>query len=156
MPRLKKKELDSRDFPAPERTYEAVETADGPGLDGGAAPVIDSVLNMDEAAALAFNEEVLTIVIHQSGEKLPEDPVEVSVQGRRCFIWRGQQTLTKRKYVERLLLAQVNSVNQDITQQEEKAFNRLRVVPTQRYPVSIIKDPSKLGAQWLQSITQGA
>lgn len=156
MPRLKSKEVDSRKFSGQVR--DAVPAVEGnPGFDVEPLQVVDGPKAMDMAEALAFAEDKLVIVIHNSGDtKNQENPVFCAVNGRNAYIWRGQKTIMPRKYVERLLRAQSDSVEQDITAREEKDFNRLKISPTQRYPLSVLHDPSPDGAAWLQQITQSA
>lgn len=162
MPRLARKdkredgrEVDSRKFSGQVRN--AVDAAEGvAGFDVEPIQVVDGPDPMNEAQAAAFAEEKLTILIHQSPEKLPEDPVYVGVNGRGCYIWRGQKTLVPRKYVERLLRAQADNITQDVTATTEREFNKLTIRPTQRYPLSVLHDPSPIGAAWLQQITEQA
>lgn len=143
-----KKELDSRDVKPQTRTIEMLE------LEDERAPIetVKVMPTMSEAEALQFAEEKLTIVIHKTGEKNPEDPVYVSVNGRGGHIWRGQHTILARKYVERLLMAKADSVQQDVNAREEVDFNRLTIVPSQRYPLSIIHDPSPKSHAWLMQV----
>lgn len=165
MPRnsTKPKELDSRDFPGQTRhTKEAppgvVHAAEGTAgaLEVEPLAVVEGPVPMDMAEALLFAEDKLLILIHSSGEKNEEDPVPVGVNGRMAYIWRGQKTLMPRKYVERLLRAQADSVTQDTTAREERDFNKLTIKPTARYPLSILNDPNPKGGQgWVTSITQG-
>lgn len=155
-PRIQKTEVDSREHQAPARTATLSALEEPPRIDQDGMPEIDIVNSMDEATALLFAEDKLTIVIHNSGEKNQEDPVPVGVNGRMAYVKRGQKTIMPRKYVERLLRAQSDSVEQDITAREETDFNRLTIRPTQRYPLSVLHDPHPNGAAWLQSISQNA
>lgn len=156
MGRLRKTEVDSRNHQAPVRTATLSALEEPPGINQDGAPEIDVVTSMDEATALLFAEDKLTIIIHNSGDtRNQEDPVPVGVNGRMAYVKREQRTVMPRKYVERLLRAQSDSVEQDITAKEEKDFNRLTIRPTQRYPLSVLHDPHPNGAAWLQSITQG-
>lgn len=151
-------EVDSRNYLGQVRYASDVQRApDGAmGLDVEPIEVVDGPVAMDMATALIFAEDELLVVIHQSGEKNQENPVPVGVNGRMCYVERGQKTLMKRKYVERLLRAQSDSVEQDVTAREERDFNRLTIRPTQRYPLSVLHDPHPNGSAWLQQITQGA
>lgn len=155
-PRIQKSEVDSRNHQAPVRTATISALEEPPRIDHEGAPEIDVVSSMDEATALLFAEDKLTIVIHNSNERHQEDPVPVGVNGRMAYVKRGQNTIMPRKYVERLLRAQSDSVEQDITAREEADFNRLTIRPTQRYPLSVLHDPHPNGRAWLQSITQSA
>jgi hypothetical protein len=162
MPRnTAKREVDSRDFQAPVKK-EVMAAAEGPGQSIGdkietqAVETVQGPEAMSMAEALAFNEEILTIIIHQAAEKNAENPVTVGVNGRMAYIFRGQKTNVPRKYVERLLRAQSDSVEQDITAREERDFNRLTVRPTQKYPLSVLHDPNPKGQAWMQAITQAA
>jgi hypothetical protein len=151
---MRRKEQDSRDYQAPEKVIEA--TQGGVEIEQPEIAVASGPKAEDYAAEMAFNEDMLTIVIHQSADPKPEDPVQVGVNGRNAYIWRGQKTMVPRKYVEVLLRAQTNAVQQDVTAREEVDFNRLTIRPTQRYPLSVLHDPSPRGQAWLQAITQGA
>ena len=155
-PRIQKTEVDSREHQAAVRTATISALEEPARIDQDGAPEIDVVNSMDEATALLFAEDKLTIVIHNSSEKNAEDPVPVGVNGRMAYVKRAQKTIMPRKYVERLLRAQSDSVEQDVTAREEKDFNRLTIRPTQRYPLSVLHDPHPNGAAWLQSISQDA
>lgn len=156
MPRAKKQEVDSREFSG--QTRQAVPAAEGTlGFDTEPIQVVDGPKAMDMATALAHAEDKLVIVIMSSGDtKNEENPVYVGVNGRGCYIWRNQETIVPRKYVERLLRAQSDSISQDVTAREEKDFNKLNITPAQRYPVTIRKDPDPNGAEWLRQIVQQA
>ena len=154
MPRIK--EHDSRDFPGQSRS-ETSASAEGPGgIDMEEIQVVDGPNPMKEADALLFNEDVLTIIVHNSGDKFQENPVQVGVNGRMSYIWRGQKVMCKRKYVERLLRAQSDSVEQDVTAITEQEFNKLHITPTQRYPLTVLHDPHPDGAAWREQISQQA
>lgn len=156
MPRIKSKEVDSRKFEGQTRT-EIPRAPEGPiiGIDMEPIQVVDGPV-MDMAAALKHAEDELLIMIHQSDQKNPEDPVMVAVNGRACYIWRGTKYLCKRKYVERLLRAQGDAVSQNTAARTEAEFNKITVRPTQRYPLSVLHDPDPNGQAWLQQITQSA
>lgn len=158
MPRnsTKKKELDSREFSGQVRT--AVPAAEGTlGFETEPIQVVDGPKAMDMATALAHAEDKLVIVIASSGDtKNEENPVYVGVNGRGAYIWRGQETIVPRKYVERLLRAQADAITQDITAREEKDFNKLTMTPAPRYPISIRHDPDPNGSAWARQIIQQA
>lgn len=159
MPRLDKREdgteTDSRKFSG--QTRHTVDAPEGTiGLEIEPIQVVEGPMAMNEAEALLFAEDKLVIVIHQSGDKFQENPVPVGVNGRMAYVVRGEKTQMPRKYVERLLRAQSDSVEQDVTASNERDFNRLTFRPSQRYPLSVLSDPSPRGAAWLQSITEGA
>ena len=153
---MKTKEIDSRKFEAPPRIAEEVVAPEGAvGFEVEPIQVVDGPKAMSMAEALAFAEDKITIIIHPSGEKNPEDPVYVGVNGRGCYIWRNQKTIVPRKYVERLLRAQADNYSQDTTATTERDFNRLKITATQRYPLSVLHDPHRDGAAWLQQISHG-
>lgn len=154
MPRAKKKEFNSLDHQG--QTRKAIPAAEGnPGFDVEPIEVVDGPKAGSYADELAFNEEVLTIVVHNDANpKEQENPVFVSVNGRNCFIPRGPHCLIKRKYVEVLLRAQADSVQQNVYATEEREFNKLTIVPTQRYPISIINDPNPRGPDWARKICE--
>lgn len=105
------------------------------------------------AEGLAFNEEFVKILIHQSVEEFPEDPIPLGVNGRMCYVFRNQPTMIKRKYVERLCRAKPNTIRQDIGNPDPSVANKLNISAGLKYPFSLIEDKNpKGGLAWLQKL----
>jgi hypothetical protein len=156
MPRLatRKKELDTRGEQVGQDRVTTIALEGPVNADTDEIQVVEGPHFADQADALAFNEEPLVILIHPSSDKFPEDPVQVAVNGRQCFIWRNKRTLVKRKYVERLARAQIEGVRQNIDDQfkNPEEFNKLYRSSALRYPFSVLEDKSPRGGAWLQKI----
>lgn len=156
MPRVKR-EFDSRGVQAQQRTAEIAP-------EGPAAVNVDEIEVVtdgpnlgDKADRLAFMEDMLTISIQPSHEPLPEDPVQVGVNGRMVYIPRNRPVQVRRKYVERLARAKQDNISQDVTAKEPDVVNRLRISPTLRYPFIVHADPAGAkGMEWLNQLLQQA
>ena len=148
-----RREIDTRGMETQKR--HAVIAVEGPAsIDVEPFEVIQGPKAMSKAALLAAAEEELIIIIHASMERNPEDPVPVGVGGRMCYIWRNKKSIVKRKYVERLARAKSDNIQQDVTNQTDPLkFNSLTITQGQKYPLSILEDPSpKYGLPWLEKI----
>lgn len=128
--------------------------AEGPASEALESHTIEVERGLDfknKADELQFNEEVLTVVIHDSTNP-SDDPLPlVIVNGMRQYFERGKQMKVKRKFVERLARARKTTYSQ------EELPNRAgyRNVPhtALQYPFSVIHDPAGYkGAEWLQAI----
>lgn len=124
----------------PEHGYEAVEPTTAVGA-------------MDQAAHLAFNEELVTIYIHP-GDKFAVNPVPLAVNGRNVAVPRGTKCTVKRKYVG--VLARSKHVS---TGQEEIIVNgvqgfRYPQHTSPAFPFRVVEDANPIGEQWLNGILQ--
>lgn len=153
MPRARKQVIDSNDVQAAERTVEIPVDGDPEARASEIEVVRDTHMFKDMAEELAFNEEMLTIYLHPAMEKFPENLVPVAVNGRRVWLQRGKNLLVKRKYVERLARAKVESVNQDVTAKDE-SMNKLTMNSALKYPFMVKHDPNPKGEVWLQQILE--
>lgn len=105
----------------------------------------------NKAEELKFNEDVLTVIVHDSTNP-SDDPLPlVIVNGLRQYFERGKQMKVRRKFVERLARARKTTYSQ------EELPNRqgYRNVPhtALQYPFSVVHDPAGYkGAEWLQGI----
>lgn len=144
-------EFDSRSVKGQEREGEIA--LEGPaGIEMEQLEVVDGPNFKDRAEELNFMEEKLVIIIHADPSPKPEDPVYIGVNGRGCYVWRTKRTIIPRKYVERLARARADSVTQDVEAREPEAVNKLRIASNQRYPFSVLHDPSPKGSAWLQKV----
>lgn len=144
-------EIDSREHTPKQRT--ATIAAEGPAsLEVEPLEVIEGPRFKKREEELAFNEDMLTIIIHPSTEKNAERLILVAVNGRNCYIPRNQKVQVRRKYVERLAHARQDNIEQDVTAKDPETVNRLTITAAHKYPFSVLHDPHPLGAAWLEKV----
>lgn len=106
----------------------------------------------DYLEALAFNEEPIDVMVHESTDRNAEPLVDIYVNGTVQRFMRGQVQTVKRKYVEVLARAKQTSIQTSIQQTNDEVFNRINKHTALRYPFSIHRDPNPKGAAWIKSI----
>lgn len=113
----------------------------------------DAAMNQDYADALRMAEEVIEILLDDSGEENPVQFVPVWNNGREVVIPIGAPFKLKRKFVEDLIRSRPISIR---THHEEVGAHKVinRIIPNARskHPLSVIHDPSPHGAKWLRDI----
>jgi len=111
-------------------------------------PVID-----DLAPALAFMEEPVDVLVHDSADRNAEPIVETGVNGRVQFFIRGQTQTVKRKFVECLARAKTTTYSQQ-KYSDANGNDAIRNVPhtALRYPFSVVNDRNPNGAAWLKKV----
>jgi predicted Ser/Thr protein kinase len=111
-------------------------------------------INIDEkAAALAFMEEIVTVMIHESTNPEDEQIVEVSNGGRLQNFIRGQPQQVRRKYVEVLARARKTDYRQTAGRNYSgEQIMKMNPSTALKYPFSVIHDPNPNGVAWLTNI----
>lgn len=106
-----------------------------------------------EAAALAFNEELLDVEILENDNPHAEQVIELGVNGVSQFMMRGKKQTIKRKFVESLARAKTESISTPIYKDATGA-DATKIVKTQglRYPFKVTKDANPRGQEWLEAI----
>lgn len=128
-------------------------------------PVDETVLQKLQIEALAFNEDPLRVYINTAQEKNPPVVIDCWVNGRGAEVWVagqwhvfgclpiGREVVTKRKYVEALLMAKTTGVTTDTgTTMDEKPRNSLVFNTSARVNINIIADRSPKGREWLRRV----
>lgn len=112
----------------------------------------------DYAAALAFFEEKLDVVVHESTDKNAEPIVDVYCNGTPQRFVRGQTQSVRRKYVEILARARQTSIDTKVSAQgaDGEVVNRITKHSAVRYPFSVVYDPNPRGHQWLKQTLASA
>lgn len=110
----------------------------------------------DYAAELAFNEELVEVIVHESTDKNAEPVVDLYCNGVPQRFVRGRVQTVKRKYVEILARARITAMTTDVQIQGENVVNRINKHTALRYPFSIRRDANPKGADWLNKILQEA
>lgn len=143
----------------------AIESREDLAAEIVAAP--PDVMKAEYAAALAFNEEPVTIRIERSSEKFAPKVVdawcngkgaEVLVNGRWLelgYLPIGSPVTTKRKYVEILARSKVDTVATRVEDRDsEHPTNLVERSTSSRAPFSVIEDRNPKGAAWLTGLVR--
>ncbi len=125
------------------RTDHQIDVVDGPSLG-------------DYAAELAFNEEVVEIMVHETTDKNAAMLVDVYCNGVPQRFIRGVPQKVKRKFVEVLARAKQTRIKTEIEMRNNEPVNRIVRTTGLRYPFRIENDRNPKGADWLKRILQQA
>ena len=137
----------------PKRTLEAL--TDDPDADRGEILIADaSSLASDYAAALAFNEEPVTILLQRGREKNAPTHEHVSVNGQTIWIPVDQPTRIARKFVEVLARAQPMNVSTDSGESpgDQITFNNVNRSLSSLCSFSVLEDKNPRGREWLTRV----
>jgi hypothetical protein len=106
-----------------------------------------------KADALAFMEEPVTIMVHESTDPNAEPIVETFCNGIAQRFVRGRQQTVKRKFVA--ILAEAKPVGVFTREVLDNMGNRTTQITKHsalRYPFSVLEDKNPRGAVWLSGI----
>ncbi len=122
-------------------------------LDAAEVQPVDRVVSKDKLEALQFNEDILTVMVHETTNPIDDPMPEVWNDGKVQRFQRGVEMQVKRKYVEVLARAKKTTY----TQRKEKDGNGdekyINVPHTAlKYPFSVLHDPSPRGRDWLKNV----
>lgn len=137
----------------PKRTLEAL--TDDPDADRGEILIADaSSLASDYAAQLAFNEEVLTILIHRGREKNAPQFEHAGCNGVHMWIPVDVEWKLPRKFVESLARAQPMNVNTQSGEVDGDSltYNRVNRNLSSLVSFSVLHDPNPRGREWLTRV----
>lgn len=125
----------------------------------------ERIVDTDYFDELAFNEEPVTIRIEPSTEKNAAAHFPVWVNGRGGEVLINGQWIevkyypvntvltTKRKYVEVLMRAKIDTVTTDVIEEPGKdPINKVKRFTAAVHSFSIIKDDNPLSQAWLQEL----
>lgn len=157
MPRLRGKELDAATQKiGQQHTRQFIEDEDvkaKPKLTPAPVESVDRPINKEWADQMAFNEEVIEVIVHTTSEKNAETVVEFFNGGIRQNFIRGQKQSVKRKFVEQLARCkQTNYENQQVKMDNGEETYIYPAQTALRYPFSVISDPNPRGVDWLKSV----
>lgn len=127
----------------------------------------ENVLGSRHLELLAMAEDPVTIRIERSGDKNAPPAIDCWVNGRGAevlvngkwvalgYLPVGQILTTKRKYVEVLARAKVDTINTRVEDRESETPKNLIDRNTwSRAPFSVIEDKNPLGAEWLTRLVR--
>jgi hypothetical protein len=108
---------------------------------------------MSRADELAFNEEVLTVVVHTTSDQNADPFPTFWVNGEKAICFRGVERQVKRKFVERMARSRINNVRQRyyVDATGNHAISN-EVQGSLMYPFAVLHDPNPKGAAWLKKI----
>lgn len=111
---------------------------------------IDTPLESDYFKALAFMEEEIQVVVHETDDPNAENPIIVGNNGIFKEFFRGHTTLAKRKFVDGLI---VKSSRVTTPEKLNKAGERCNVIEqhsAHKYSFTVIQDRNPKGVEWLR------
>jgi len=153
MPRYSKKELSTNDFQVGQESTLVMPTGDLIRPDEPTIEIPDGPTINEYAKALAFNEEPVTVMVHETSQENEAPLVDVYVNGIAQFFPRGEPVTCKRKYVEGLVRAKPVAISTDVRERNsENPQNIINRRSALRYPFSVIEDRNPNGAAWLRKI----
>lgn len=149
------KELDTRG----ERTGQA-KPIDMPTTKPGikrdtSVELLDGVCDVDDfAAELAFLEEPVDVLVHESTDNSAAPIVEVFHNGTPQRFIRGQVQTVKRKYLEVLARAKRTGYSQSVyrDQVSGEAIQRMNPHTALQFPFSVMNDTNPRGPAWVKKI----
>lgn len=153
MPRYSKREISTTDMQVGQESQIVLPTGnlirpDEPTIEIPDGPTID-----EYAKQLAFNEELVTVMVHETAEENAAPLVDVYVNGVAQFFPRGEPVTCKRKYVEGLVRAKPTAISTDVRERNsENPQNVINRRSALRYPFSIVEDKNPNGAAWLRKV----
>jgi hypothetical protein len=147
---VQKVTTDTRDIPTPQK----------PDIGGDdlyiAEPVeVEQVRvkNSHQLAELAFMEEYVDVMVHESADPNAENPVFTACNGVNQYFDRGRVQRVKRKYVEILAAARTGMVTTpEYTMGDGTRSLSIRRTSSLAYPFSIMEDKNPRGAAWLRAL----
>ena len=113
-----------------------------------------STLAGDYAAALAFNEEPVTILLHRGREKNAPTAEMVGVNGVIKWIPVDTPVKIERKFVENLARAQPININTRSGESDgdDLAFNHVQRSLSSLVSFSVLEDANPRGREWLTRV----
>ena len=106
--------------------------------------------------ALAFMEEPVTIMVHESADENAQPIVDVYCNGVPQRFVRGMEQTVKRKFVQILAEAKTTNVRTRTGVEGGTVVNKISRHTAVRYPFSVIEDRNPRGAAWLREALANA
>ena len=114
--------------------------------------IVDEMPKMDDyAKELAFMEEIVEILVHESTEENPDMIVDLYCNGVPQRFIRGVPVKAKRKYVEILANARTERMKTNVVREGDNVYNRINKHTALRYPFQMT-DSNPRGQDWLRGL----
>lgn len=113
----------------------------------------DGPPSLDFLAELAFMNEPVTVIVHESSDPLAEPLPEIRCNGRLQIFPRGQEVVCRRAFVE--VLARAKPVHYGNVEYVDGEGNKAVKYPQKkslRYPFSVVDDKNPRGRAWLKKV----
>lgn len=105
------------------------------------------------AQELAFNEELVEVMVHETTDENAENPIFTSCNGTPQYFYRGLPQTVRRKFVAILASCKEHGVSTpEATQADGTRVMNIRRTSSLKYPFSVIHDPNPRGPEWLRSL----
>jgi hypothetical protein len=111
---------------------------------------VDRPLETDYVSTLAFMEEPIEILVHETSDENAENPVIVGNNGVFKAFFRGQPTIAKRKFVDSLIVKTGRVTTPEYINNGGERARAIRQHSAHKYPFSVLKDSNPKGAEWLR------
>lgn len=111
---------------------------------------VDKPMNTDYMKELAFMEEEMEVLVHESADENAENPVIVGCNGVFKPFFRGVPTLTKRKFVDCLIVKHGRVSTPEYINNGGERARAIRQTSAHKYPFSVTMDKNPKGAEWLR------
>jgi hypothetical protein len=104
---------------------------------------------------LAFNEEMVEVMVHESTDPNAENPVFTACNGVTQYFFRGQVQTVRRKFLAILAIAKEHAIRTpEYTLADGSRGTKITRTSSLKYPFSVISDPNPRGAAWLKALLQ--
>lgn len=100
--------------------------------------------------SMAFMEEPVKIMVHESTDENAQPVVDVYCNGTPQRFVRGMEQVVKRKFVQILINARTTTVRTRTGVEGGNVVNQLTRHTAVRYPFSVIEDRNPRGGAWLR------
>lgn len=122
-------------------------------LEPAQVEVVDRPVDKQWAEQMAFMDEIVTVMVHESTDENAEPIVEVFCNGVPQRFIRGKEQPVKRKFVEVMARAKGTRYSQE-KYTDANGVEGYRQVPhtALRYPFTVSEDKNPRGKDWLKSV----
>lgn len=125
-------------------------------IEGGEIEIADGFNWKKKADELAFLEEPVSVIVHESSDPNAEPIIYFGCNGRNQYFIRGVEQTVKRKFVERLASAKVESFScREIRDENGRLAYVYPSRTTLKYPFQVTYDANPRGVDWLKKILRG-
>lgn len=125
---------------------------DGTAATGGQSIVqVEKVPNQDYLDALAFMEEEIEVLVHETADENADNPVIVGCNGEFRQFFRGVATRAKRKFVNCLIVKTGRVSTPEYINGAGERARKIAQTSAHKYPFTVISDPNPKGVQWLRA-----
>lgn len=114
--------------------------------------VVDGPALGDYAAELAFMEEPVEVLVHESTDPNAEPIIDLYCNGVPQRLLRGEPQVVKRKYVQILADARQTSMTTTVRREGDGVVNRINKHSGLRYPFSVQADRNPKGREWIKKV----